>query len=218
MGTTRSRLPLAFGARLNDTLFGAQIQMFENQLHLSKQIRRTTILSLLVVFSLLALSLGCAGSQGEPGPSGPMGPTGAIGQIGPQGETGPQGLKGDPGETGPQGPIGPQGETGQPGPEGPSRCRKVTLAISDRKEPRVPEANLARKARRATQVLSDLKAWPVHEAKKAIPDPKVIGAILGWVGQLALKVKRAKSGQRVRSGRRHRRIPPVWKSSTARSN
>ena len=43
MATTRSRLPLAFGARLSDTLFGAQIQMFENQLHLSKQIRRTTI-------------------------------------------------------------------------------------------------------------------------------------------------------------------------------
>ena len=118
MATTRSRLPLAFGARLSDTLFGAHIQMFENQLHLSKQIRRTTILSLLVVFSLLALSLGCAGSQGEPGPSGPTGPTGAVGQIGPQGETGPQGPKGDPGETGPQGAIGPRGETGLAGPEG----------------------------------------------------------------------------------------------------
>ena len=126
MGRTRSRLPLAFGAPLSDTLFGAQIQMFENQLHLSKQIRRTTTVSLLVVFSLLAFSLGCAGSQGELGPSGPMGPTGAVGQIGLQGETGPQGLKGDPGETGPQGPIGPQGETGQPGPEGPSGSKGDT--------------------------------------------------------------------------------------------
>ena len=126
MGRTRSRLPLAFGAPLSDTLFGAQIQMFENQLHLSKQIRRTTTVSLLVVFSLLAFSLGCAGSQGELGPSGPMGPTGAVGQIGPQGETGPQGLKGDPGETGPQGAIGPRGETGQPGPEGPSGSKGDT--------------------------------------------------------------------------------------------
>ena len=128
MGTTRSRLPLAFGARLSDTLFGAQIQMFENQLHLSKQIRRTTTLSLLVVFSLLAFSLGCAGSQGELGPSGPTGPTGAVGHIGQDGETGPQGLKGDPGETGPQGAIGPRGETGLAGPEGPQGVKGDTGA------------------------------------------------------------------------------------------
>ena len=63
-------------------------------------------------------------------------------------------------------PSVPQGETGQPGPEGPSRCRKAILVLPDRKEPRVVEANLVRRVRKAIQVLSGLRAQQGQRGEK----------------------------------------------------
>ena len=65
--------------------------------------KKKSLLKVLTLTSMLALSVGAVTSCGAQGEQGPKGDTGPVG---------PQGPKGDKGDTGPVGPQGPQGEKG----------------------------------------------------------------------------------------------------------
>ena len=83
-----------------------------------------TVLNVVKIACLAALTVlffACEGPEGPIGPAGPAGPQGEQGAQGAQGEQGAQGDKGDQGDPGPQ---GPQGE------EGNANVKSYTYSIS----------------------------------------------------------------------------------------